>query len=129
VGELAQSTTSLVTDVESGRTAAERLALSFLLGYSGHSRRAYTNDLRSWFGWCAQIGIDPLDARRSHVDGFARWLAETPQLRTGKPAAPATVVGRRWALPVRRRRGLGQLADLGPRGVGDGGDGLATTGV
>ena len=73
---------------------AWRLAAAFLVGFRGHTRRAYFNDIKAWYAWCAEVGISPLDAQRHHVD---RWIAEQteqPQPTTGKPAAPATVARR-----------------------------------
>ena len=100
---------------EAPQTDAERLALSFLLGYSGNTRRAYTNDLRGWFGWCAQLAIDPLDVRRRHVDAYARWLAEAPQPKTGKPAAPATIARRLSAIAGLYQYGVDEeLLDRSP---------------
>ena len=71
-----------------------RLAAAFLLGYRGHTRRAYFADIRAWYGWCAGIDLAPLSARRHHVD---RWIAEQldhPQPGTGRPASAATVTRR-----------------------------------
>lgn len=62
------------------------LAQRFLLSYSGHTRRAYGRDLVDWFGWCATLGIDPLDANRAAVDGYRRHLETT--------AAPSTIARR-----------------------------------
>ncbi|HEY5115156.1 MAG TPA: hypothetical protein VIJ00_06505, partial [Nakamurella sp.] len=74
---------------------AWRLAAAFLLGYRGHTRRAYFADIRAWYGWCASIDLPPLLARRHHVD---RWIAEQlvehPQPETGRPASAATVTRR-----------------------------------
>ncbi len=73
---------------------AWRLAGAFLVGYRGHTRRAYFNDVRAWYAWCAGVGVAPLDAQRHHVD---RWIAdqcEQPQAATGKPAAPSTIARR-----------------------------------
>lgn len=73
---------------------AWRLAAAFLLGYRGHTRRAYFADIRAWYGWCASIDLPPLSARRHHVD---RWIAEQledPQPGTGRPVAAATVTRR-----------------------------------
>ena len=73
---------------------AWRLAAAFLLGYRGHTRRAYFADIRAWYGWCAGIGLPPLSAQRHHVD---RWIAEQlehPQPGTGRPASAATVTRR-----------------------------------
>jgi site-specific recombinase XerD len=33
--------------------------------------------LRQWFGWCAERGIDPLEATRSQIEIFARELEST----------------------------------------------------
>ncbi len=73
---------------------AWRLAAAFLLGYRGHTRRAYFTDIRAWYTWCAGIDLAPLQARRHHVD---RWIAEQverPQPGTGRPVAAATVARR-----------------------------------
>src|SRR4051794_3785193 len=73
---------------------AWRLAAVFLVGYRGQTRRAYFNDIRSWFAWCAERGFSPLEARRHHVDAWISELSEHPQPKTGKPASPATIARR-----------------------------------
>lgn len=55
---------------------ADRLAAAFLLGYSGQTRDAYRRDLGSWFSFCADLAVDPLEATRVHVDAYARHQAE-----------------------------------------------------
>ena len=51
------------------------VAVGFLLGYDkAHTRSAYQSDLRCFASWCARIGIDPLTAKRAHLDGYARSL-------------------------------------------------------
>jgi len=95
---------------------AWRLA-AFLLGYRGHTRRAYFADIRAWHSWCASISLAPLAARRHHVD---RWIAEQleePLPGTGpagrgrdsdtKAVAPVGVVRLRRG----RRRPAGHLSD------------------
>lgn len=57
-----------------------------MLSYSGHTRRAYGLDLVDWFGWCASLGVDPLDANRAAVDGYRR--------HPGTAAAPSTIARR-----------------------------------
>ena len=87
---------------------AWRLAAAFLLGYRGHTRRAYFADIRAWYAWCASIDLAPLSAQRHHVD---RWIAEQlehPQPGTGKPASAATV--------TRRLSCLAGLYEYGVRG-------------
>lgn len=64
-------------------------AAAFLLNYPKQStREEYTSDLRMYFNWCTEMGIDPLAAQRYHVQGYARWLADVRGLM------PATI-GRR----------------------------------
>jgi integrase/recombinase XerD len=79
---------------ELGADPAWQLAAAFLVGFRGHTRRAYFNDIRAWYAWCASAGVHPLAAQRHHVD---RWIAEqteAPQPKTGKPAAAATIARR-----------------------------------
>ena len=53
----------------------DEVAIGFLLGYDkAHTRSAYQSDLRCFAWWCSQIGIDPLTARRAHLDAYARSL-------------------------------------------------------
>jgi len=53
------------------------VAVAFLLSYSAtHTRRAYATDLREFFTFCDDVGMEPLAASRAHVDTWARELAE-----------------------------------------------------
>jgi site-specific recombinase XerD len=65
-------------DVErrDGRSTANHVATTFLLGYTGHTRVAYARDVADWFAFCGSVGLDPLEARRGHVDAWARKLGE-----------------------------------------------------
>jgi len=71
-----------------------RLVAAFLVGYPPATARAYLGDLRAWIGWCAAQGVHPFNARRHHVDHWARQLAAAPQPATGRPAAAATIARR-----------------------------------
>ena len=73
---------------------AWRLAAAFLVGFRGHTRRAYFADIRAWYAWCASVGVPPLQAQRHHVDRWIAELTELPQPQTGKPAATASVARR-----------------------------------
>jgi integrase/recombinase XerD len=58
-------------------TPADRLAMAFLLSYrEGNTRDAYRRDLADWWRWCADQDLDPLQARRVHVDAYARTLEQ-----------------------------------------------------
>jgi len=71
-----------------------RLVSAFLVGYPPHSSRAYFGDLKAWYAWCVAAGVHPLQARRHHVDVWVRYLSETPQPATGRPASPASIARR-----------------------------------
>jgi hypothetical protein len=46
-----------------------RLAVAaYLARFKGSSREHTESDLRSYLAWCAERGLDPLAARRPHLD-------------------------------------------------------------
>src|SRR5829696_1294154 len=52
-----------------------RLVAAWLLGFaSENTRRSYAGDLNGWLGFCAEHDVDPVRARRPHIDGWARSL-------------------------------------------------------
>lgn len=62
------------------------IAARFLVQYSkAHTIAAYERDLRGWFAWCAERGLDPLAVRRSHIDLYVH------ELRTIEGASAATI--------------------------------------
>ena len=63
-----------------------RLAEAFLLGYRTHSARGYLTDLRTWPGWCQQLGVHPFDVRRHHVPRGLLHHRPQPE-RTGQADA------------------------------------------
>jgi integrase/recombinase XerD len=75
-----------------------RLAAGWLVGHPDKTATAYRRDLEAWAKWCARLGVHPLAAERHHVDAWVRHLTTTPQPRTGRPAAPATVARKLSAL-------------------------------
>ena len=48
-------------------------------------------DLRSYLTWCAERGLDPLAARRPHLELYIRWMQE---IRRFKPST----VSRRFSV-------------------------------
>lgn len=70
----------LVVPTEQSRTRAraEAFAMEFLLRYRvEHTRHSYEMALRQWFIWCTEQGIEPFDAKRVHIEAFARELELT----------------------------------------------------
>lgn len=60
------------------RGRSELHAMAFLARYRVEKTRVtYEIALRQWFGFCAEHGIEPLDAKRYHIEIFARELEQT----------------------------------------------------
>lgn len=59
------------------RPPIELLAGAWLAGYaSPATRRAYRSDLQAWLRFCQSHDIAPFEARRSHVELFARNIEQ-----------------------------------------------------
>ncbi len=65
---------------------------------SAHTRAAYQRDVQDFAGWCGANELDVLSVRRAQLDAYAAMLANTPNRRTGRPLAPASVARRLAAL-------------------------------
>jgi site-specific recombinase XerD len=64
------------------------LTKAWLLSYdSPNTRDAYRREIERWFGFCAEIGLDPLQAQKSHGNVYRQWL----ELQAGKPIPPKTM--------------------------------------
>jgi hypothetical protein len=69
-----------------------RLAVAaYLARFKGSSRYHTESDLRCYLAWCAQHGLDPLSARRPHLELYLRWMQE---IRRFKPST----VSRRFSI-------------------------------
>jgi site-specific recombinase XerD len=61
-----------------------RLAVAaYLARFKGSSRYHTESDLRCYLAWCAERGLDPLAARRPHLELYIRWMQE---IRRFKPS-------------------------------------------
>ena len=69
-----------------------RLAVAaYLARFKGSSRYHTESDLRCYLAWCAEHGLDPLAARRPHLELYIRWMQE---IRRFKPST----VSRRFSV-------------------------------
>jgi site-specific recombinase XerD len=69
-----------------------RLAVAaYLARFKGSSREHTESDLRCYLAWCAERGMDPLAARRPHLELYIRWMQE---IRRFKPST----VSRRFSV-------------------------------
>jgi integrase/recombinase XerD len=76
-----------LASVPSDRPAlpADQLRLAtaaYLARFKGSSREHTESDLRCFLAWCAERGLDPLAARRPHLELYIRWMQE---IRRFKP--------------------------------------------
>lgn len=79
-----------------------RLAIAgFLARCSGPTRTAYATDLRQYFSWCADQGLDVFAARRGHLELWARSMEERGLARATVGRWLSTVTR---LLPLRRGR-------------------------
>jgi hypothetical protein len=83
---------SLPSDPPAPFTDRLRLAVAaYLARFKGSSREHTESDLRCYLAWCAERGLDPLAARRPHLELYIRWMQE---IRRFKPST----VSRRFSV-------------------------------
>jgi site-specific recombinase XerD len=80
-------TTTLLSKILPGPTFDPlRMAVAaYLARYKGHTRVHNESDLRAYLYWCAECGLEPLVAKRPHVELYVRWMQEHRGL------APSTI--------------------------------------
>ena len=66
-------------------------AAAYLARFKGSSRYHTESDLRCFLAWCAERDLDPLAARRPHLELYLRWMQE---IRHFKPST----VSRRFSV-------------------------------
>jgi hypothetical protein len=67
--------TSVPSDYPEPFTGQLRVAVAaYLARFSGSSRAHPASDLRCYLTWCAGRGLDPLAARRPHLELEGRFL-------------------------------------------------------
>jgi len=86
--------TSAPADQPAPFTDQLRLAVAaYLARFTGPSREHTASDLRCYLSWCAERSLDPLAARRPHLELYIRWMQE---IRRFKPST----VSRRFSVVV-----------------------------
>lgn len=71
-----------------------RLATAaYLARFKGSSRDHASSDLRCYLAWCAERRLDPLTARRPHLELYIRWMQEIR--RSSRRRSPAVLGGGR----------------------------------
>src|ERR1043165_8591003 len=63
-------------------TGQLRLAVAaYLARFEGSSREHTESDLRCYLAWCTGYGLDPLAARRPHLELYIRWMQEARRFK------------------------------------------------
>jgi hypothetical protein len=74
--------TSVPADHPAPFTDQLRLAVAaYLARFKGSSRYHTESDLRCYLAWCAERGLDPLAARRPHLELSIRWTQEARRFK------------------------------------------------
>jgi hypothetical protein len=85
--------TSVPSDYPEPFTAQLRLAVAaYLARFTGTSRTHTASDLRCYLSWCAGRGLDPLAARRPHLELYIRWMQEARQFKPSTVSRRFSVV-------------------------------------
>src|SRR2546430_4938466 len=70
------------SDLPEPFTDQVRLAVAaYLARFKGSSREHTESDLRCYLSWCAGRGLDPLTARRPHLELYIRWMQEVRRFK------------------------------------------------
>ena len=91
------STHDLAAPTPPAFDAAFMAAAGYLAGYSGTTLAGYRIDLRGWFAFCEANDLPVLEARRPHVEFYARSLEEgtdRPGKYQGQGYAKSTICRR-----------------------------------
>jgi hypothetical protein len=83
---LGMMTSTDLASVPSNRLApiTDQLQLAvaaYLARFKGSSREHTDSDLRCYLAWCAERGLDPLAARRPHLELYIRWMQEVRRFK------------------------------------------------
>ena len=65
----------------------------FLAGFGQLTREAYQLDLRQWMAWCQSHDLAILEARRAHIELYARRLEEMGKARATVSRRLSTIAG------------------------------------
>jgi hypothetical protein len=65
---------------------------AYLARFTGSSRDHTESDLRCFLAWCAERSLDPLAARRPHLELYIRWMQEIRRFQPSTVSRRISVV-------------------------------------
>jgi len=80
------SNVPVVVSSDSDLYSVRQAVAGYLAGFGESTRKSYGLDLRQWIHWCRDHDVRVLQAKRAHIELYARWLEE-------RGRASATVAG------------------------------------
>src|ERR1700730_15929724 len=90
---MSQSTTTIVAPERPLFDEARLAIAGFLARYSGATRTTYAADLRYFFAWCAECRLNAFDAKRGHLELWARMMEDRGLARSTIGRRISTVAG------------------------------------
>jgi integrase/recombinase XerD len=70
-----------------------KVVAGYLAGFGESTRKAYGLDLRQWIHWCRSHDLRVFEARRAHIELYARWLEERGRARATVARRLSTITG------------------------------------
>ena len=64
---------------------AQTAAAAYLARYSGRTLETYRHDLRTFFQWCTDIGLDVLEVKRAHIELWRSTMEERGLAASERP--------------------------------------------
>jgi len=68
-------------------------AAAYLARYGGRTLETYRYDLRTFFQWCTDVGLDVLEAKRAHIELWRSAMEERGLAASTIDRRPSTICG------------------------------------
>lgn len=78
---------------DSDLDSLRKVVAGYLAGFGESTRKAYSLDLRQWIGWCRDHDLRVFEAKRAHIEVYARWLEEQGRARATVARRLSTITG------------------------------------
>ncbi|RPF27797.1 tyrosine-type recombinase/integrase [Georgenia muralis] len=69
-----------------------RAVAAYLARYRGQTRVHTESDLRAYLVWCAERGVEPLEAHRAQIELYVRWMQEVRRFQPSTISRRVSVV-------------------------------------
>src|SRR4051794_36632866 len=79
-------------DLDSLDVSLRVAVAAYLARYKGSSRLHTESDLRCYLAWCRSHDLDPLQARRPHIELYLRWMQEVQRFQPSTVSRRLSIV-------------------------------------